>query len=157
MEYIAVIDGGRAPGTKHTTIGGIILKDGNIVEEYSELGTMGSNGDAEWQSLIKCLKLANNYHISSLHINTDAGIIADTLKSEYKILNTLKLQYEISQKDIGLKKAITKRSGNNGCNTSNVFEWIEMNKSSLINTFNHILQKYRTEINILKWWNHTYI
>ena len=64
MEYIAFIDGGRVPGTKHTTIGGIILKDGNIVEEYSELGAMGSNGDAEWQSLIKCLKLANNYHIS---------------------------------------------------------------------------------------------
>lgn len=54
------------------------------------------------------------------------------------------------KKDIKLKKAITKRSGNNGCNTSNVFEWIEMNKSSLINTFNHISQKYRTEINILK-------
>lgn len=28
MKYIAFIDGGQVPGTKHTTIDGIILKDG---------------------------------------------------------------------------------------------------------------------------------
>ena len=145
MNCIAYIDGGRLPGTNLTTIGGIIFKDDVEVLRYSEIGDKGSNTDAEWQSLIRCMKLATEHNIPSLHIKTDCRRVADMLKTEYEILQSMVKKLELDPDNKGLKKAISIRTKKKFGSRKTLYVWIEKNKSSLESTIN-IPCKYRKEI-----------
>ena len=145
MKCIAYIDGGRLPGTNLTTIGGIIFKDDVEISRYSEIGEAGSNADAEWQSLIRCMKLATKHNIPSLHIKTDFRQVADMLKTEYEILHLMITKLELNPDNRGLKKAISIRTKQKFGSRKKLKEWVEKNKSSLEATIN-IPHKYRNEI-----------
>lgn len=134
MANIAHVDGGRVPGTKATTIGGLICKDGVEVARYSEVGGDGSNTDAEWQSVIRCLELALEHGLTSLHIKTDATVIADMLLSEYDVVNRLIVRLKENPRNHGLHKAVRIRTKQRFDSLRDMANWIGSHREILETT-----------------------
>jgi ribonuclease HI len=145
MNCIAYVDGGRVPRSKLTTIGGIIFNDGMEVAKYSEIGGEGSNTDAEWQSLIRCMRVAVEHGASTLHVKTDFRPIADMLRTEYEILKSMALELDRNPNNRGLKKALHTRSRQKFGSVKALTEWIEENKSDL-QAKDSFIRKYRQDI-----------
>ena len=131
MECIAYIDGGRVPGTKLTTIGGFIVRDGVEVARYSEIGGEGSNTDAEWQSAIRCMTLALNLQISSLHLRTDARVIADMLTTNHEVLRSMIDGLDRNPGNAGLRKAIGIRVNQRFSGVREMKNWLAANRNVL--------------------------
>ena len=145
MDCIAYIDGGRVPGTKLTTIGGFILKDGAEIARYYEIGGVGSNADAEWQSLIRCMGVAVEHNVSSVHIKTDFRPVADMLRTEYEILQSMVSELECNPDNRGLRKTLIIRTKQRFGSVKTLREWIEKNKTCLKAT-DSFPGKYKKEI-----------
>ena len=79
--YLANIDGGLIPGTKYTTIGGIIYRDSTELFRYSRIGPPGSSTVAEFASLVHCVSMAAGLGIPALFVRTDATVVRNALNS----------------------------------------------------------------------------
>ena len=148
MNNIAYIDGGRIPGTSKTTIGGIIYVDGRELIQYSDIGEEGSNNDAEFFSLIKCLDLANKNGLKSLHIKTDAKVIENVIKTEYDVMSGMILDLKNNPKNKGLYKAISKRAKERFSNIIDMQSWLNKNQSNL-KSKSACFPKYKDQIDEL--------
>jgi ribonuclease HI len=131
MQSVAYIDGGRVPGAKKIAIGGVIFTDGHEITRYSDIAGDGSNSDAEWHSLIRCLEMAIDHGISSLHILTDFRPIGDMLLSEYEMLQTMIVNFEHDPQNKGLQKAIGIRTREHFRSLLDMKKWLELNKTLL--------------------------
>ena len=145
MDCIAYIDGGRIPGTKRTTVGGVLMRDDVEVARYSEVGGVGSNTDAEWQSLIRCLQLALEFGVTTLHIRTDARVVSEMLHTEYQILRSMIADLELNPCNNGLRRALAIRTKESLHGIPEWRAWIERNRTSLEATYN-LPAGYRAEI-----------
>lgn len=145
IKYIAYIDGGRLQGTKQTVIGGILYHDDIEIVHYSQIGGVGKNHDAEWQSFIYCLKLATGLQIPQIHIKTDFCQISELHLSIYEKLMLLLKQYKENPGNKGLYWATNKLIKKSFYFEKQLWSYIRNNETLLKESYD-IPPKYLNEV-----------
>ena len=81
------IDGAADLHSKRAGIGGVFLKDEQEIMSFSENIGSATNNEAEYQALIKGLKLAVKNEILSLQIFADSELVVKQINGVYKVKN----------------------------------------------------------------------
>jgi len=132
--YTAYIDGGRVPGTKITTIGGVVYCGETELFRFSEVGPQGTNSDAEFASLMRCLQLAKDHGIKEILIKCDASILINSLRPKLNVVTGLIEKISSDPKiHPGVFKALRKITGQRIGNNPNAWQkWFQKNKANIV-------------------------
>ena len=80
-------DGGSRGNPGHAAIGVIIVKDKDIIHEYSEYLGVRTNNQAEYTAIIKALEICKELFAGVLHVYSDSQLVVRQLNNMYKIKN----------------------------------------------------------------------
>jgi ribonuclease HI len=122
------------PGTKITTIGGVVYCGEIELFRYSEVGPQGTNADAEFASLMRCLQLASDHGINEILIKCDASILINSLRPKLDVVTGLIEKISSDPKiHPGAFKALRKITGKRIGNNLNAWQkWFQKNKSNIV-------------------------
>lgn len=85
MHFVLHTDGGSRGNPGPSAIGGVLLKDNQIVAQFSERIADTTNNVAEYLALIKGIRLAKEHGATSLAVHMDSELIIRQLQGAYKV------------------------------------------------------------------------
>ena len=85
--YKLFTDGGARGNPGPAGIGGVLFKDKEQVDQFSEYLGEATNNQAEYKALLKGLELALENKVEDLDCYLDSELVVKQLKKEYKVKN----------------------------------------------------------------------
>ncbi len=83
--YKLFTDGGARNNPGPAAIGGILYKDKEVVDEFTQYIGEATNNKAEYEAILYGLKLALRYKVKDLDCYLDSELVVQQLNRKYKV------------------------------------------------------------------------
>ena len=93
-KYTGAFDGGSTPNPGDMKIGGFIKLHGKTIFSYSDSIGYGTNNMAEYASLLRLLKKAQQLGINNIYIQGDSQLIINQVNGLWKAKDPRMRQYK---------------------------------------------------------------